>query len=107
MKFVHIPSEDVEVAVCIDASFATNYDKSSQLGYIVMLRNSRNGDANIVHYSSVKSKRVSKSVLASELFSMVGGFDVGFVILDSVARMFGRKNVDLSIFTNSHTLYGL
>ena len=106
LKFVHIPPQDIEVAVCVDAAFATNYDESSQLGCLVMLRNSKNGDANIVHYSSSKSKRVCKSVLGAELFSMMEGFDVGFVIRDSVQRMF-KRNVKLSVYTDSDSLYGL
>lgn len=71
-----------------------------------MLRNSRNGDFNNLHYSSMKSKRVCQSVLAAELFSMVYGFDSGYVIKDSLHSMIKREGT-LSVYTDSHTLYEL
>jgi hypothetical protein len=36
--------------------------------------------ANIVHWSSVKCKRVTRSVLASELYAMAHGFDIGTAV---------------------------
>jgi len=106
LKFVHIPEKKVEVVVCIDASFATNKDKSSQLGVLAMLRDSDVGTVNIVHYTSSKSKRVCKSALAAELFAFIAGFDIVFTIRHSLERMFPRK-IDLTIYTDSHSLYGL
>ena len=101
-----LPACRVEVAVCIDAAFATNPDKSSQLGTIVMLRDPVSEDANIVHYTSKKSKRVCKSVLAAELFAMVDGFDLSYVIRHSLEKILKRQ-VALSVYTDSHSLYGL
>lgn len=31
LNCVYIPPEDIQIAVCVDASFAINYDKTSQL----------------------------------------------------------------------------
>lgn len=107
IKYVTIPSDKMEVVVCIDAAFATNPDKSSQLGVIAMIRNMETCDANIVHYTSSKSKRIAKSVLAAELFAMVDGFDLGFSIKESLERISGKKNVDLTLMTDSLSLYGL
>jgi len=104
---VHIPAEFTETVVCIDAAFAVNHDKSSQLGVLVLLRDTRNGHVNVVHYASIKSKRVCKSVLAAELFAFVDGYDAGFAVRDSVNRMYGRDDIPLSVYTDSHTLYGL
>ena len=35
---------------------------------------------NIVYWSSVECKKVTKSVLASELYSIAYGFDIGAVV---------------------------
>ena len=45
-----------------DASFANNRDLSSQLGYVVLLKD-KNNRAAIVNYGSWKCRRVTRSVL--------------------------------------------
>ena len=60
--------------VFVDALFAQNRDLSSQIGYIIVWANevpTCNGDevairGNILHWSSVKCKRVTRSVPALE-----------------------------------------
>ncbi len=55
-------------------------DKSSQLGVLTMIRSTKTGIVNVIHFSSKKSKRVCKSVLAAVLFAFVDGFDIGTTI---------------------------
>lgn len=106
LKYVYIPREQIEVVVCIDAAFAVNKDMSSQLGLLAMVRHKLNGDVNIIHFASGKSKRVCKSVLAAELFALVDGFDVGYSIAHSLQEIYGRQ-IDLTLYTDSQSLYGL
>ena len=35
---------------------------------------------NLIYYSSTKSKRVTRSVLASEIYSIVGGVNIAIII---------------------------
>jgi len=35
---------------------------------------------NLIYYSSIKSKRVTRSVLASKIYGMVGGVDMAIAI---------------------------
>lgn len=107
IKFKPILPKDCEVVVCIDAAFAINPDKSSQLGILVLLRDKLTKAVNIIHFASSKSKRVAKSVLAAELFALINGFDVGFSIKESLQRMTGVKKIDLTLMTDSRSLYGL
>lgn len=107
LHFVHIPPDHTEIDVCIDSAFAVNYEKSSQLDILVMIRNTKNGDVNVVHYASTKSKLVCKSVLAAGLFALVDGYDAGYAIRDTVRRLYGKEGIPLVIYTDSHTLYGL
>ena len=107
LKFVPIPPKTMEVLVCIDASFATNDDKTSQIGILALLRNSNTGTCNILHYQSHKSKRVCRSVLAAELFSMIEGYDLGYSIKDSLQRILSIVNIPLKLATDSHSLFSL
>ena len=58
LNFVRIEPKRLEVVACIDASFATNKERLSQLGILVMLRNAKLGLVNVIHYSSTKSQRI-------------------------------------------------
>ncbi|KAI0994288.1 hypothetical protein K3495_g13894 [Podosphaera aphanis] len=60
--------------------------------------------ANIIHYSSVECKRVTRSVLASELYVLVLGFDAGAVIKSTIQQIL-QKEVPLVLCTDSRSLY--
>ena len=75
--------------VFTDGSFANNQDLSSQLRYLVALVNESDYGTqeskfhirgNIIHWSSTKCKRVTRSVLASETYGMVSGVDIAIAI---------------------------
>ena len=77
----------MKLFVFVDGSFVNNKDFSSQIGYLIILSNeTANGideftiKGNLIHYSSTKSKRVTRSVLALEIYGMVGGVDMAIVI---------------------------
>jgi hypothetical protein len=65
--------------VFMDALFANNKDLFLQIGYILVLVDIMN-KANIVHWSLIKCKRITRSVLASKLYIMAYGFDIGAAI---------------------------
>ena len=69
-----------------DASFANNKDLSSQIGYILAMADEK-GNANILHWSSTKCKRVTRSILASELYRMAHGFDIAAAIKSIVDKV--------------------
>jgi hypothetical protein len=79
LKFVKLDVNTLQLLAFTDASFANNKDLSSQIGYVLMLLD-RSNKANIIHWSSIKCKRVTRSVLASELYRMIYRFDIGAVI---------------------------
>ncbi|KAI0993002.1 hypothetical protein K3495_g15182 [Podosphaera aphanis] len=63
---------------------------------------------NIIHWSSTKSKRVTRSVLAAEIYGMASGVDVGFVIAGIINMIMDQLNlpaVPLIICTDSYSLY--
>lgn len=107
LSFIRVDPVSSEVLVCVDAAFATNMDHTSQLGVIVMLRDISTGDSNVIHFTSTKSKRIVRSVLAAELYALIEGFDVGFIIRDAVQRCTGMKSVPLTLATDSRSLFQL
>jgi hypothetical protein len=72
--------------VFVDSSFANNKDLSSQIGYIIILANKITGldkfiiRGNLIYWNSTKSKRITRNVLASEIYSMVAGIDIIYTI---------------------------
>jgi hypothetical protein len=86
-----------------DASFANNKDLSSQIGYVIILTDASK-KANIIHWSSVKCKRVTRSVLASELYGMTHGFDIADAIKSTIDKIL-RINIPLVLATDSKSLY--
>lgn len=102
--------------VFVDGSFANNKDLSSQIGYIIILANEKFNDrkdefsvmGNIIHYSSVKCKRVTRAVLASELYAMVQGIDTAIALsttLKLITKQLKVDDIPTIICTDSFSLY--
>jgi hypothetical protein len=98
----------------VDGSFANNQDLSSQIGFIIVLGNEeeKNGsfvlNGNIVGYSSTKCKRVTRAVLASELYSMVAGTDMAISLSTTYAMICSQLGIDnfpVVACTDSFSLY--
>ncbi|KAF1937111.1 hypothetical protein EJ02DRAFT_459012 [Clathrospora elynae] len=115
LRYIPVELINAKLMVFVDGSFANNSDLSSQLGFILMLVNkSTNADStfticgNVIHYSSTKCKRVTQSVLASKIYGMVNGFDIGIAIattLRMITERLGIAAVPLVICTDSYSLY--
>jgi len=120
---INMPNSALKLFVFVDSSFANNKDFSSQIGYVIVMatetvkhtelsfRNSVDGKktitikGNILHWSSIKCKRVTRSVLASELYAMVHGFDMGIALKTTVERILKSLSIPLVICTDSRSLY--
>jgi hypothetical protein len=106
-----------------NSSFANNKDFSSQIGYVIVMANETvklngfsftssvegrkviNIKGNLLHWSSIKCKRVTRSVLASELYAMVHDFDMGIALKTTVERILKPTSIPLVICTDSRSLY--
>ncbi len=62
------------------------------------------GYTNILHWSFIKCKRVTRSVLASELYVMAHGFNISASIKSIVNRALGI-NLPLVLCIDSKSLY--
>jgi hypothetical protein len=103
LRFAKLEKESLKLLIFTDTSFANNRDLSSQIRYILVLTD-MNRTANILHWSSIKCKRVTRSVLASELYAMVHGFDMGASIKATIEKIL-EINLPLVLCTDSRSLY--
>jgi hypothetical protein len=69
-----------------DALFTNNKDFLSQIGYILVLVDIIN-KANIIYWSLIKCKRVTRSVLVLELYIIAYRFNVGAVIKLTIEQL--------------------
>jgi hypothetical protein len=115
LRYIPFDLDIAKLFVFVDGSFANNEDLSSQLGYIIVIgteEETNNGETlvkgNIITYSSTKSKRVTRSALASELYSMVQGADIGYAIastLNLIMKQLGIPDIPMILLTDSYSLY--
>jgi len=114
ITYIPIDISTAKIYLFVDGSFANNDDLSSQIGYIIMIGNEK-GDheqqvitRNIVHWSSTKCKRVTRSVLASEIYAMATGVDIAFSIsntINSIIKRLGHAELPLVVCTDSYSLF--
>jgi hypothetical protein len=86
LTYISLNILTAKLFVFVDGSFANNKDYNFQIGYEIILANEiiENDEfiinGNLIHWSSTKSKRVTKSILISEIYGMVGGVNILFAI---------------------------
>lgn len=71
------------------ASFADNTDSTSQIGWTVFL-GVYTENANLIAWSSVKSKRVSGSALAAKKFFLATGVDEAIIIKEELNNIYSQ-----------------
>lgn len=103
-----------KLMVFTDGSFANNADCSSQIGFVVALavEDRTHTDftmtGNVIHWSSTKCKRVTRSVLASEVYGMVSGFDIALALATTLKMITTRldiPDIPMVVCTDSYSLY--
>jgi hypothetical protein len=102
LLFVFLNQNQLKLMIFTDAAFANTLDFHSQIDYVVCLTNDVH--ANLIHWSSIKCKRITKSVLTIELYVMINDFDVEAVIKSIIDRML-HISLSLILLTNSKFLY--
>jgi hypothetical protein len=114
LTYVKLDLSSAKLYVFVDGSFANNKDLSSQIGFEVILANKTIKKdeftiySNLIHWSSTKSKRVTKSVLASEIYSIVAGTDISFAIsstLKIITKQLELPAIPTIVCTDSFLLY--
>src|SRR6266536_1206148 len=63
---------------------------------------------NLIYYSSTKSKRVTRSILASKIYGIVGGVDMTIIInttIKMITEQLGFSYTLIIVYTDSYSLY--
>jgi hypothetical protein len=119
LNYIPLDLHRTKLFVFVDGSFANNKDLSSQLGYVIILgtedddpdsydQNSFLLSGNLFHWSSTKSKRVTRSVLASEIYGMVNGVDMAIAVKSTIDIITSRLEIPaipIVVCTDSFSLY--
>jgi hypothetical protein len=103
LKFPPLDRESLRLVVYADASFHNCSDNASQLGYIIVLADASDTCA-VLHFSSHKSKRVTRSTMAAETLAFVDAFDNAFILRHELSRMMGT-NIPILMMTDSRALF--
>jgi hypothetical protein len=91
LQYVKLNQSSLQLVIFNDSFFANNRDLFSQIDYVICLADSIN-TTNILHWFSIKCKRITRSVLTAELFAMIHEFDV-----DSILKAILTKMLDIFI----------
>ncbi len=104
LRYVKLDQSSLQLVVFTNSSFANNHDWFSQIEYVICLADSTL--ANILHWSSIKCKRVTRSVLTAELFAMIYDFDVESILKTILSQILRKKiSISLILITDSKSLY--
>ena len=114
IKYITLNLEYIKLFIFINSSFINNKDFSSQIGYLIIFINKTKGinkfviKGNLIYYSSTKSKRVTKSILASKIYRMVGGINIAITInitIKIITKQLGFSDTLIIIYINLYLLY--
>lgn len=103
IKIPKLDLDSIHVVGYADGAFAGNIDLSSQLGFIILLKDMFNKAA-IVHYGSWKCHRVTRSVIGAEIYALSHGIDYTLALANDLRIILGRK-VKTLIFTDSKCIF--
>ncbi len=102
LRYVKLNQSSLRLMIFTNSSFANNRDLFSQIDYVICLTNVTH--ANILHWSSLKCKKMIRSVFAAELFAMIHDFDVDSVLKSILIKML-VIDISLILIIDSISLY--
>jgi hypothetical protein len=102
LRFVLLNRNQLKLMIFTDVAFANTIDLHNQIDYVICLIDDVH--INLIHWSSIKCKRVIRSVLAVELYVMINDFDVEAIIKSIIERML-RIFLSLILLTDLKSLY--
>ena len=102
--FVLLNIDLLNLTIFTDTSFTNNKDLSLQIRFVIMLTD-KNRTVNIIYQSSIKYKRITRSVLASELYALAHGFDISAMIKSTIQKILRIDQLLIVLYTDSKSLY--
>ncbi|PVH68735.1 hypothetical protein DL98DRAFT_554728 [Cadophora sp. DSE1049] len=117
ISYALLDTSQLQLFVFVNGLFANNKNLSSQLGYVMILRNETPGSlsygdnsftlkGNLLHTFSTKSKKVIRSVLVSEIYGIISGVNITIAINSTIKKitkqigfLINRKNNLANVIT--------
>lgn len=103
LKYPKLDLNSLRLLVYSDSSFNNREENRSQLGFIIVLSDNTN-QCCILHYSSQKSKRVTRSSMGAETLAFVNAFDNALLIKHDLKRML-NMDIPILMITDSEALF--
>jgi transposase InsO family protein len=103
LRYEDLDADSMCLYVYGDASFSNNPDLTSQIGHLCFLVDKR-GRCCLLSWSSHKCRRVTRSVLAAELYALSGAYDHAFTLRHTLESLLKRR-LAIFLFTDSRTLF--
>ena len=103
LTYPKLHEDSLHLRAYADASFATNYDMSSQLGYLILLCD-MNDRCHVLAYKSRKSRRVVRSIMAGETYAFADALDFTLSVRHDLTTIYNRR-IPISMFTDSKQLF--
>ncbi|EED13594.1 hypothetical protein TSTA_098510 [Talaromyces stipitatus ATCC 10500] len=95
LRFIPLDLTKAKIMIFTDGSFANNRDLTSQIGFLIAMVSS-------------KCKRVTRSVLASEIYGLTTGFNYGITLASTIKMITDHLNlptIPVVVCTDSYSLY--
>ena len=99
LRFWKMDRKSLHLRVYTDAAFGTNEDRTSQIGYLILLCDGKD-NAEVLDFSSKKSGRVVRSIMGGEFIAFVDGFDQGWMLRYDPDRIY-HQDVPTTMLTDS------
>lgn len=103
LKFEPLKTDSLEIFVFFSFNSSLYSDMSSRLKYIILLEY-QGGVTNIIHYSSRKYKRVTRSVLVVKRFEATHAFEYAINVLMKIREIFRRAG-PIPLYIDLPSLY--
>jgi hypothetical protein len=118
IKYIALDLECTKLFVFVDSSFVNNKDFSSQISYLIIIANETKTiftrtnkftiKENLIYYSFTKTKKVTWSVLALEIYSIIRGVDIAITInttIKMITKQLGFPQTLIVVCTDLYSLY--
>ena len=101
LKYPELDMESLRILIYVDASHNNPENNRSQLGFLILLADKT--DLCSLHYTSYKSRRVSRSSMSGETLAFMDGCDCALLLRHDLMRLLGRE-LPIRMFTDSQIL---
>ena len=104
LRFPKLRMDSLRILGVSDASFATNDDTTSHLGFIILLGDATDRVAPLV-FRTYKARRVTRSVFGAELICFADLFDCAYTLTCEFRRLLPSVHVPLMLYTDNKSLF--